>query len=266
MVHEAADGPGDETEGPDASLARYLDAAQKNFEAVRRLPHFVDLVSQVHRLYFPGFDLIPPTSPTIFGRLLLVCHKSLLSSAVLIARLLPEDATPITRRRVEAGLLAAAIKHDPKNLTRWQAFEERTARWDARTEGEKPAHLHAERTYPPGDKQVEKLRAHIGLLSDAYVHITPELLMNLDWRQADTGDGGVSLHLNYFTNDRPAILREFISLAGVHATVLDIFDDCYGGVFRADAEWKRNRSILELRGARLARRIPGKQAETLWPS
>jgi len=173
----------------------------------------------------------------------------------LIARLLPEDAAGITRRAVEAALLARAIHFDPENRRRWEAFEERAARWDARTIGERPERLHTGIKYPPDDERVTRLSSHLGLLSDAYVHLTPELMLNLDWHSKEVTKDVRSVHLSYFTREEAVIKRELLSLAGAHATIIDLFDVCYEGAFRADPEWKRQRSILDLRGARLSPRM-----------
>ena len=45
----------------------------------------------------------------------LICHKSMLSAAALIAQAQPEDSVYITRRAVEAGRVALAIKLNDEN-------------------------------------------------------------------------------------------------------------------------------------------------------
>ena len=237
------------------AIDEYLETELQNFQRMRTMPHFRELIPLLDSLYVEGIDLIPPASPPYFGRLLLICHKSMLGAVSLLLRLHPDDAGAVTRRSIEAALIAAAIKHDPSNLAEWQSFEERTKRWDARQEGQKPKPLHPSVTYPETE-QVERLRSQLGTLSDAYVHFTPEFMLNLDWRTADAEGGNMSVHLNYFTKDRAQIEREIVNLAGAHAATLDIFDACYGRPFQANQRWASLRKLLDIRGARLASMLP----------
>jgi hypothetical protein len=237
------------------AIDEYLDTEHQNLQRMRSMPHFRELIPLLDSLYVEAIDMMPATSPPYFGRLMLICHKSLLGAASLLLRLHPDDAGSVTRRSIEAALLAAAIHHDKANLSKWQAFEKRTTRWDARREGQKPKSLHLNIVYP-SDEKVERLLSQLGTLSDAYVHFTPEFMLNLDWRTADTGDGNVSVHLNYFTKDRPQVEREIVTLAGVHAATLDIFDRCYDGCFSKQKRWASLRVLLEARGDRLQRTLP----------
>jgi hypothetical protein len=91
----------------------------------------------------------------------------MLGAVSLLLRLHPDDATAVTRRSIEAVLLAAAIKHDNRNLSEWQAFDRRTARWSARERGQKPERLQPKITYP-SDEKVKRLLQQLGTLSDAY--------------------------------------------------------------------------------------------------
>ncbi len=232
------------------SVDDYLDLEHQNLQRLRSMPHFREMIPLLDTLYTEAFELIPTGSPPYYGRLLLVCHKSLLGAVSVMLRLHPEDAASVTRRCIEAASLAAAFKHDRANLERWRSFEERTARWDTRREGQRPKPFNPGIIYPT-DERVERLRAQIGTLSDAYVHFTPEFMLNLDWRTVDAGGENVSIHLNYFTKDHEQIEREMISLAGVHATTLDIFDKCYDGHFRTNQRWASLRALLEIRGAKL---------------
>jgi len=219
------------------------------------MPHFRELFGLLDTLYVEGLDLIPAASPPYFGRLFLICHKSMLGAVSLLLRLHPDDAGAVTRRSIEAALMAAAVKHDPANLTEWQSFEQRTKRWDARQEGQRPKALRPSITYPETDA-VRQLWSQLGMLSDAYVHFTPEFMLNLDWRNAEAGDGDVSVHLNYFTKDRSQIEREFVTLAGVHSATLDIFDACFERPFQANQRWRSLRELLDMRGAQLAVTLP----------
>ncbi len=235
------------------SIDRYLQAEQQNLDDIRTIPHFNALVPLLDTLYECSFGLVPSSGSLYHGRLLLVCHKSLLSAAALIARLQPENAAPVTRRSIEAALLASAIRYNSANVKEWQAFEQRTARWNARAEGDRPKPLKPKIAYPKGDEKVERLLAQLGMISDAFVHLTPESMMNLSWRTKDDGPHVATVYLSYFTTNRNLIERELIFLASVHATSLDIFDECYKGAFRANPEWNRLRNEVEKRGYALSR-------------
>ena len=85
------------------SLDEYVATQQKNFEAIKDSPHYSSLIDTVDRLYRTTIDLGPAHCPRVcFGRMLLMCHKSLLSAATLIARGQPEDAAPISRRQLKS--------------------------------------------------------------------------------------------------------------------------------------------------------------------
>jgi len=95
------------------SLDEYVDTQQKNFAAIKESPHYSHLIVTVDRLYRTTIDLIPACCPRVcFGKMLLMCHKSLLSAATLIAQGQPEDAAPISRRAIEIGHLAIAVHLD----------------------------------------------------------------------------------------------------------------------------------------------------------
>ncbi len=56
----------------------------------------------VDAAYRSAVEAVPKIGvPIIFAKILLVCHKSLLSAATLIAQGQPEDSTGITRRALE---------------------------------------------------------------------------------------------------------------------------------------------------------------------
>ena len=75
------------------SLAEYLSAQQRNLEAITESPHYSRLIETIDRLYRSTIDLGPAHCPRVcFGKMLLMCHKSLLSAATLIARGQPEDS------------------------------------------------------------------------------------------------------------------------------------------------------------------------------
>ena len=74
------------------SLDEYVATQQLNFDAIRDSPHYSRLIETVDRMYRTSIDLVPAHCPRVcFGKMLLMCHKSLLSAATLIARGQPED-------------------------------------------------------------------------------------------------------------------------------------------------------------------------------
>jgi len=231
----------------------YLDAQQTNLSQIRRLPYFA-LVERTHELYGTSLGIIPQTAPVHFGRLFLICHKSLVSAAATIGRALPGDAGAVTRRAIEAACLARAIKHDRKNVERWLSYEQRMARWVARHEGTKPKQLKdAKIVDPPGHALVEALRARVGILSDAAVHFTPEFFSTLDWRLVDPGgEANPFVHLQYFEPSQREIERALIDLAGTHAQIVDLFDECFDGAFHIQPRWRQVREDLQRRGHALA--------------
>jgi hypothetical protein len=179
------------------------------------------------------------TSPT-YARLLLICHKSLLSAAALIAEAQPDDSVAITRRAIETARTALAIKLNPENARRWLAYQERHERWLRRQEGEKRKHFAVQFLDVQSDALVRTLDAMLGMLSDAYVHFTPEYYSSLDWevRRVDEENGVILL--NYFHRDRREIERHFIILAASQGKILEAFDRCFDGTFTNNKEAKQN--------------------------
>lgn len=86
----------------------------------------------MHELYKASSDATPSNIPDIFGKFLLICHKSYLAAATLIGQAQPDDAAPITRRAIEVVKLADAIKTSPDFALKWTDYEKRLARWQAR--------------------------------------------------------------------------------------------------------------------------------------
>ena len=106
------------------------------------------------------------------------------SAASSIARGTPLDAAAASRRALEGARTALAIKLDGKNAERWEAFEERLARWNARQGDDKPPRLRIEYDALQGDALAEKLAVLIGILSDGAVHFTPEYLSRLHFQNS----------------------------------------------------------------------------------
>ena len=92
------------------SIKGYVATQLLNYDAIRQSPHFSRLIEAVDNLYRRSIGLVPQCCPRVcFGKMLLMCHKSLLSSATLIARGQPDDVAAISRRAIEIGHLAVAV-------------------------------------------------------------------------------------------------------------------------------------------------------------
>ena len=121
------------------SLAGYVDTQRLNFEAIKDSPHYSCLIETVDHLYRTALELGSAHCPRLcFGKMLLMCHKSLLSSATLIARGQPDDAALVSRRAIEIGHLAIAVHLDSQNYVRWLDKQRRTAQMGGAKEGTAP--------------------------------------------------------------------------------------------------------------------------------
>ena len=64
----------------------YFADQQANLEQLRRLPQYIRLLLPLDSLYRQATDLVPPDTPPIFGRLLLLSHRSFLSAGAQALR------------------------------------------------------------------------------------------------------------------------------------------------------------------------------------
>jgi hypothetical protein len=202
----------------------YIEAQLKNYEAGRQAPHFRTLVGSLDSAY--RAVLVAPDGPLIFGRLLLICHKSALAAASLIAQTQPEDSVGITRRAVEVGKVALAIKLNDENAVQWTSYQERHDRWLKRQQGEKPSPFRVQFKDVKDEPLMAELDRWLGILSDASVHFTPEFYDSLDWDTQVGPDGDGHIFLNYFHRDVREIERHYMVFAAVHGTILKVFDKC----------------------------------------
>ena len=164
-------------------MNEFIAGQRENLETVRGAPHFRELIGAVDAAYKGAIGAVPRAGvPIIFARILLVCHKSRLSAATLIAQGQPEDSTGITRRALEAARVALAVKINDANALLWTAYQERHDRWLKRLQNEKPRSFIVRFADVQGDALIERIDTHLGILSDASVHFTPEFYSNLDWR------------------------------------------------------------------------------------
>jgi hypothetical protein len=223
------------------SLEEYVVTQQRNLEAIKESPHYSRLIETVDRLYRTTIDLGPEHCPRVcFGKMLLMCHKALLSSATLIARGQPEDAAPISRRAIEIGHLAVAVHLDSQNYVRWLDFERRMARNEARLRGERPKN-------DPGHKWgkevlehplLDDLRTFLGMLSDHYAHFSPEFEGNLAWSEQAIPGEELTLRLEYFDTTKRTIHLAFVNLATIHLRLLDVFNACFIDALQRDGGWR----------------------------
>jgi hypothetical protein len=235
------------------SIDDFTLAAKKNFAAFRENPYYVLGVRALDELYQAALRAVPGEGfPHFIGRLLLICHKSMVSGANLIATCTPEDSVGITRRALEAAKLANAIRLHDQNAKAWLAEDERHMRWITRQEGGKPKALHIRYEELKGDALSATLDSFIGILSDAYLHFTPEFYATLAWEaiQQPNGPGGF-VHLSYFQPNVQELERHFTVLFVVHGRILDVFDACYDGAFSKQEEYQRRHAAFWTAAKRL---------------
>jgi len=232
-------------------MQEFIQAQKNNLDRGCQTTIFRELVETLDRAYRAIIDRHDPDRPQIFGRLLLICHKSMLSAATLIAQSQPDDSVGITRRAVEAAKVALAVKLNHENAQQWVSFQERHDRWIRRQQNQKPKPFHVQFKDLKDDPVVEDLDKFLGILSDAYVHFTPEYYSSLDWDERRRPDGGGVIFLNYFHRDAREIERHFITLAAVHGVILKAFDKCFDGGISRDPEmlaavnefWKSGKKV-----------------------
>lgn len=238
----------------------FTNAARNNFDTFSAQPMYAQGVRALDAAYEAAFRAMPSEGyPVIFGRLLLVSHKHMVSAGNLIATCLPEDSAGITRRAVEAAKVATAIRLNDDNTQAWLSFEERNERWIRRQSNEKPKPFHVRFDAMKGDEFSEALDNYIGILSDAYVHFTPEFYSTMCWQVTKYEDReGGQIFLNYFQMDTREIERHFILLMAVHGKILQAFDRCFDGhLYRqpqfkttVDQFWKTAKALNDEYGRR----------------
>ena len=229
----------------------YLTAEKANIQQIRNLPDFSILIPLVNQFYNLSIDLVSPNASPFYGKCLLLCHKGFLSAASLIGRALPEDSSPVTRRAIEIAEVAFAVKYDQNNYEIWLSYEQRMARWEARTAEQKPRKPIFPKLNIPIDHPVlEYLKKSKGIYSDSDVHFTPEYLETREWKEGDS-----RLSLNYFTSDQRTFSRSVVDLTGTHRMLLLIFDKCMDEAFSTNEEWQRLHDELLIKGQRFAQKF-----------
>ena len=205
-------------------------------------------------MYTAAAQLAAPKHSQTLGRLLMICHRDFNVAASQIMRGLPFDSHANTRRAVEAAKVVLAVKRNRANVHEWLKRDLRQRRWDARQEGKKPEYLPPNR-YPELDNEplLHELQQYFGIAFDSFIHFTPEYLGNQDFRETPTGDGNVSIELNYFASEREVL--HAIMLCGLHVRILLVFDAIFDGIMSADAGWKLLRATFDKLAKELSRDV-----------
>jgi hypothetical protein len=235
------------------SFKKYIEAQRHNYQEVEKLPHFNMLVGQIEKIYNHTIKIFPSNVPVRFIRFLLLFHKSFVSAATLIAQCQPDDAAPITRRAIEIARICLASKFDDDNYERWLSYEKRYERWQKREQNEKPPYLPTIKLNLPDNHPIlEDLMRELGILSDAFVHFTPEYFSSLNWKD-DTEGEPPTINLSYFISDQEILERELLILAGCHAKFLQIIDECIDRYLYNQQTWKSMMVSLYDTGSKLGK-------------
>jgi len=233
--------------GKRLSFEDYVDDQRANLASNSRLPHLSVLGGLTNKLYEHAIKLVPNNSSPLFGQLLLLCHKSFLSALILIGQAQPDDADPISRRAIEAARLALAVKSNPENAVKWAAYEKRMEGWQARATSEHPPPVSPKLELPRSHPILAELQKQLGTLSDTSVHFAPEYFGSRSWIRSEG-----RIQRRYFTSDQRTIECHFMTLVGIHANVLRIFDECLDGALFSNQDWKDLWQQLEVQGRPLA--------------
>src|SRR5262249_26790464 len=100
------------------------------------------------------------------------------------------------------------------------------------------------------------LRRHLGTLSDAGVHLTPEFMSTQRYKiEPLEGTAGAYLRIIYFETEQRELERALMLLASIHLEILEAFGGVFDGVFRRDVEWVRQREEIGRFGRALFERF-----------
>jgi hypothetical protein len=249
------------------SLDKFIQAHIDNLRARVANPYFKDLMGTLEVSYRAAIRAMPADGvPNTFGRFLLICDKAMRAGAMLIAARQPEDSVAITRRAIEAAKTALAIKLNDANVANWLSSEERMARWAARQSNEKPKFFKIALENVKGDPLIDELDAFLGILSDAYVHFTPEFYSSLAWEVRANAEGaGGQIILNYFHTNEREIERHYTLLAAVHGLILRAFDRCADGRMLQDSACRESVNKFQRLGRELNAEYQRKYQEPAIP-
>jgi hypothetical protein len=252
LLRGGAVGAGSVGEGAwPVQLDAFMAAEAKQADQTRRLAEFSDLIPLVDRLYEQAVPVLTNRAHPIVALFFMLCHRGFLAAAATIIRGRPDDAGATTRRTIELVKSACAIRHDPRNLKRWLASEQRRSRWQARNTGTRSKAKLPALKYPEGHPVVGQLGLLEGVLSDAFVHFTPEQVSALPYGVVE----GRAIRLGYLVDD-PWLLRNQLSiLASVHVLAFKIFDECLEGALSRDLAWRATYGRLEANARRVSEQL-----------
>jgi len=80
---------------------------------------------------------------------------------------------------------------------------------------------------------MKTLNEEHGMLSDGFVHFTPEYYDSQNWRIK-----GNRIELVHFISDQKTLEGELIRLADRHSQILYVINHCLDYTFSTDPEWK----------------------------
>ena len=227
-------------------VTSFLEAELQHLHVSLSTPHFRELIPPMHVAYNAGWEAVPKGTDLLVGQLLLLCHRAFLVAVSIIARAHPDDAAGTTRRAIEVAKFAFAVCHDPENLNRWLAYKERTERWEARHQGQKPKRFAVHLNVPRPHELLDQLDSLLGIESDAAVHFTPEYINNYDFeRRADHG------FFSYFVTDRDHIERTLRGCVATHIIILRTFNEALKGAFQHSQPWCQAMQDIHTAGLRL---------------
>jgi hypothetical protein len=119
-----------------------------------------------------------------------------------------------------------------------QKSEVRLKRWEDRHKGNRPKAIHVQYSKAVRDhERLTKLKEYEGILSDAFVHFTPESVVMHAFRETTTVDT-TTIELPYLETDQKIIEQQLLHLTDIHRRIIDIFDECYEARFSGDTTWQ----------------------------
>lgn len=144
-----------------------------------------------------------------------------------------------------------ALKFKEENWEKWAAYEKRLARWQEREEETKPPPFSPKLDLPVNHPVLKKLDRERGILSDSWIHFTPEYLQSQNWQDKLDVEPPM-IRLVYFISDQRTIERELILMTGTQVNIHYIFDECFDKAFSKNAKWQKIMGTLGSEGMKLS--------------
>jgi hypothetical protein len=220
----------------------YCDRANARLSESLGDPDFANLVSVVDCAYLAARNA--PDVSAMNASFGLLCHQALFNAALLIGCGLGLEAASVSRRALEVAKIALAVKLDPSNLEAWQAFEERTGRWANRRQGIRPRSFTPNLAALAQNRSIQSIGNFIGIISDAAVHFTPEMLSRMKFKAASEAG---TIYLSYLEPDHVAVARDLAMLGAVHKLILStLSESCDSSFERVEGYLQAMRRISEV--------------------